>query len=515
MNNHKEDIINLSVDTKKQYESYFHQNCNLYSIISEFIDNSFENYELLTKNHSEKNQIIHKVKIKLNENSNSLEILDMAFGMNINDLKTALKLHNKKSNTTGRGMYGLGLKHSTFYLGRKLEIVTKKYLNKFKYTVILDLDNWKEDIYPKKEEEDEKKHFTTIKVLNLRKNSGIFNKDNQLFIKEKLGEIFKKDIEGGKIITFDDKEIKPENLTFWDSDKFRKPVNFNITLNNQEYNVNGFLDSLKECYSGNSGKKINLRNATGFKFYWKNRAIILNHQPKKFGTKEKKIWMRLYGELNVGDNWPVTNMKDSFSWEGWLEPEITKSIWQEIKKCPVFIKEINTTSSKKATKKTKTIKNKKTKSENNHELEEILNNDKINFNEENLIKYFKNIDNYYKKGEFQKVFDEIKVANDKLFSKIGLIDMYTKDKDDELKQVIKKLLKKANLPDSLAEDINFIAKSFSKIRNKLFHRETPRNKDLKNIDFNQLNNEQQKKYTWIIINFDKTFFKFIIEMNKI
>jgi hypothetical protein len=143
-----------------------------------------------------------------------------------------------------------------------------------------------------------------------------------------------------------------------------------------------------------------------------------------------------------------------------------------------------------------------------------LNSRNLNFSDIEINKHFKQMENYFKKDSFEKVFDEIRVVNERLLTNIGGLKEY-EDKEKDLLKVINLLQEKSGIQPILVDEINNIMKNFSKIRNKLFHREPPGKNDLLRKAFISLEIKDKRLFTRLEIDLNFAFFQLLLEMNKI
>ncbi|ALD66602.1 ATP-binding protein [Spiroplasma cantharicola] len=115
----------MTYHTLEQYSSF---PSNDYLMICELIDNSISSYLNINYN---KKQTVKGLKIHLNINRDIkdnyyLEIIDNANGMNEDQLYSCLLFgnSNREHKDSNLNIYGVGLKQSAFFIGRRLEIKT-------------------------------------------------------------------------------------------------------------------------------------------------------------------------------------------------------------------------------------------------------------------------------------------------------------------------------------------------------------------------------------------------------
>ena len=135
--------ITPSVTTYELYQiaSYTH-----WFAIGEFIDNSitsaFLNWDKLNKIHEGKYEL--KIFIDFDNESKSLTIFDNAAGIAKDEIQRALRAGEPPSNKSLLSVHGVGMKMSSFWMGRNLNIRTWPIDNDNGFEVTVDLDHIKE-----------------------------------------------------------------------------------------------------------------------------------------------------------------------------------------------------------------------------------------------------------------------------------------------------------------------------------------------------------------------------------
>ncbi len=141
-NNSKE--IKMTYATLEQYASF---PSNDYLMLCELIDNSISSY--INQKHNPSGDV-SELKIEININRNNinnswLEIIDNANGMNYSQLDKCLEFgdKNKEAKDSPLNIYGVGLKQASFFLGKKLSILTFSKSTNQGLKTIIDIDEIK------------------------------------------------------------------------------------------------------------------------------------------------------------------------------------------------------------------------------------------------------------------------------------------------------------------------------------------------------------------------------------
>jgi hypothetical protein len=138
-NNNFEVDITPSVTTYELYQiaSYTH-----WFALGEFIDNSitsaFLNWDQLNSIYEGDFEL--QIDIDFDNQSKSLTIIDNAAGIDGNDIQRALRAGEPPANKSLLSVHGVGMKMSSFWLGRNLNIRTWPINQKNGYEVTIDLD---------------------------------------------------------------------------------------------------------------------------------------------------------------------------------------------------------------------------------------------------------------------------------------------------------------------------------------------------------------------------------------
>jgi hypothetical protein len=268
--------------------------------MSEFVDNSLHSF---MNNKKELYQIgINQCEVRIsildNGEGEEINILDNSGGIHSNDFERLLSLGIPKEKCeTQLSEFGMGMKTSSIWFGKLVEIETKHYLEDKCYKITIDIEKLGTDSEVKIEEvkpSSNKKCFTKIKVSNL--NRKLSRKKNK--IKESLASIYRKFIESGDMtINFEDDELKPFSIELRESqDGSPMRKDFEIKLKNGK-KAKGWIGIMVK------GKTI----ISGFSVYRNNRLIQgypeNSWRPKEVfgqeGGSNTTKNQRLIGELDM------------------------------------------------------------------------------------------------------------------------------------------------------------------------------------------------------------------------
>lgn len=153
--------ITPSVTTYELYQiaSYTH-----WFAIGEFIDNSitsaFLNWEELQKKYGGKYQL--NIEIEFNNDAKTLTIIDNAAGIARNEIQRALRAGEPPADKSMLSVHGVGMKMSSFWMGRNLNIRTWPLNVPNGYEVSVDLDEIKQT----------KSAITQVHEIPLRQRTG-------------------------------------------------------------------------------------------------------------------------------------------------------------------------------------------------------------------------------------------------------------------------------------------------------------------------------------------------------
>lgn len=306
-------------------------NYKLWYAIAEFVDNSSQSYLDNRKELDASRDENFHVKIGF-ENGKSFKIIDNAYGMDEKGLNDALivgRMKEKSKSGYQRSEFGMGLKTGGFWMGKKIEITTKKYNHDTTYSATLDLNKISggdSSIELKaSKQNDLKDSFTIIKISDfhrefssyaLGKTKGILSSLYSLDLDNNLMEI---SWNGTKIESY-----KRTILTDGNGNELKWDINLNI--NNKK--ITGFVALLKP--GGNDGSS---RKNAGFSVGRNGRMLYC--APNFFrpttifgqdGGSNDTINQRVFGHLEFENSFGVTQAKDQIVFSGNEEDKFLEKI---------------------------------------------------------------------------------------------------------------------------------------------------------------------------------------------
>lgn len=299
--------------------------------IAEFVDNSTQSYishsdELSASTTFEK--LI--VNVKYNAETNTLTIIDNAFGMEIDRFKDAILLDSRNENQSGRNEFGMGLKTAASWFGKVWKVTSTQYGSTNKYTATVDipkLDRFHlQNIKIYRDYVAKDAHGTEIIIEQVTKK--ITGSRTIGKIRELLSSMYRRDINNRNIeIWFNDEPIVFEEypiLTNFRGKSWKKELDFTVDFDGKSYRITGFVAIMNP---GSFPK-------AGFALFRQDRVVIggtdSNYKPAPiFGQAQSQKSLKLFGELNM-DDFPVNQAKDGFIWDDGLEDAFVDALKNNI-----------------------------------------------------------------------------------------------------------------------------------------------------------------------------------------
>ena len=289
-------------------------NYTLWYAIAEFIDNSTHSYFQHEKEIRSTNGAGLEVDI-IFKNKEILQVTDNAYGMNKADLQDLVEVARAKENASiQRSEFGMGLKTGGFWLGKKIEITTKKLNEKKTLKVILDLNKLVNDDFEfdvvETTEHDIKQSFTIIKVTEFHRmvSNYAVNKTKGV-----LESMYALDIKNKKMrLTWNLKDVEPYERKIAVINGAEKKWDINLDINGKK--VVGFMAALAKGNSGRSNAGISIsRNGRNInnKFNWWRPDVIFGD-----GGRNDLVNQRIFGELEFDKKFGVSQTKDKIHFEG-------------------------------------------------------------------------------------------------------------------------------------------------------------------------------------------------------
>lgn len=288
--------------------------------IAEFVDNSTQSYishsnELSTAPEFEK--LI--VSVKYEAESNTLTVIDNAYGMEIDRFRDAILLDSRNESQSGRNEFGMGLKTAASWFGKVWRVTSTQYGSTNRYTATVDIPKldklhlqntkiFRDYVAPYT-------HGTEIIIEQVTKK--ITGARTICKIRDLLSSMYRRDINSRNIeIWFNDEPIVFEEypvLTNFRGKSWKKDLDFTVEFDGKSYHITGFVAIMNP---GSFPK-------AGFALFRQDRVVIggtdSNYKPAQiFGQAQSQKSLKLFGELNMND-FPVNQAKDGFIWDDGLE----------------------------------------------------------------------------------------------------------------------------------------------------------------------------------------------------
>ncbi len=334
--------------------------------ISEFVDNSTasyfvpENAKMLNKLRNFKSL---DIRVNYDKESNTLSVVDNAFGMDLENFKRAVQLQKPPKDTSGRNEFGMGLKTSAFWFGEVLTVETTAYGSEDKYSLTIDTNllkaNKASTVNYKTSKTDKESHGTTIKIENIYEARKPVHPRTIKRIKDELSTIYTRDILGKNShrpvnIYFNDSLLEAKKLNYYEAeditvDRYQPYIknsdrdddlliDSGTILFKDEEKINLEFTHLKKTYklTGEIGiLETGKASSAGFMLYRRGRVIHggpgNNYKPKTiFGAPNSFMSQRIAGNIFM-DNFEVSQSKDKFEWDAELESIVCDKIKDKIK----------------------------------------------------------------------------------------------------------------------------------------------------------------------------------------
>ena len=288
--------------------------------IAEFVDNSTQSYISHSDELSESpgfEKLI--VNVKYDAETNTLTIIDNAYGMEIDRFRDAILLDSRNESQSGRNEFGMGLKTAASWFGKVWKVTSTQYGSTNRYTATVDIPKLDElhlqntRIYRDYVAVDA--HGTEIIIEQVTKK--ITGSRTIGKIRDLLSSMYRRDINNRNIeIWFNDEPIVFEEypvLTNFRGKSWKKELDFAVDFDGKSYHVTGFVAIMNP---GSFPK-------AGFALFRQDRVVIggtdSNYKPAQiFGQAQSQKSLKLFGELNMND-FPVNQAKDGFIWDDGLE----------------------------------------------------------------------------------------------------------------------------------------------------------------------------------------------------
>ena len=314
----------LSIDIRPDsgvYGTFRRISYRPWSAIAEFIDNSTQNY---FEHRSKIGEVTGEnsyleIEIAYDSRSKTLAIVDNANGMNWDELERAIQLNRPPVDTSGRSEFGMGLKMAACWFGNRWRVVTKRLGDAVEYEALVDVRNlvaYKPYaiVVVSRMGLDPLERYTRIEIEELHRT---FRGRTIPSIRENIASIYRRDILSGDVtIRWNGEPFK------WENDPIFEEENPDGSLTRWEKNVQFDVDGYEvqgKVWIRIPGKA----SRAGLHLFRRGRLVVggpgLGYKPSDiFGAPNSFQSQRVVGELDL-DNWPVSQTKDAFDWDGELQ----------------------------------------------------------------------------------------------------------------------------------------------------------------------------------------------------
>jgi hypothetical protein len=285
---------------------------------AEFVDNStqsyFDNQAALDAAYKREKEVL-EIRFVYDRINEVLRISDTAMGMNLDELREALKIGKIPKNSAGRSQYGLGMKTAACWFGDEWTVTTKKLGEDTEYSVTIDVEavaSGKIDLAEVATKKPKELHYTTVEIRKL--HSKLIGRTVGK-IKQYLRSMYRVDLREGRLKMYWESEpIEWEDaytyLTNRAGEKYVKDFDFKINGKR----VHGYVGILGQGSSGrpNAGFSILRRGRVirGHPNSWRPEEIFGQEQ-----GSNNLINQRITGEINL-DMFEVSHTKDDILWQG-------------------------------------------------------------------------------------------------------------------------------------------------------------------------------------------------------
>lgn len=278
--------------------------------LAEFVDNSTQSY---FDNRAELDRTGEKLKVSItyDRHNGMLRIVDNAYGMSREHLVEALRIGIPPGDTSGRCEFGMGLKTSACWFGKRWRIVTKQLGHDKQYAVGIDVEKIVEGdtaLTIVAVDKPTELHYTILEIEDLNRGLIGWAKRNS---QEYLAAIYRRDILDGTLdLIFDNILVEPD-IRYDDAD-FLQRVDGTLYRTEVDTHING---KHVTGWVGVLAPGKASRQRAGFTIFRRDRALATWRDAWKpeniFGHQRNDlINQRLAGELFL-DDFNVSHTKDA------------------------------------------------------------------------------------------------------------------------------------------------------------------------------------------------------------
>ena len=331
MNNDEQLSINIRPDSGV-YGTFRRISYRPWSAIAEFVDNATQNYFDHKQEIAEITGAVPALEVGVFYDSaaKTLTVVDNANGMDWSELERAIQLNRPPDDTSGRSEFGMGLKMAACWFGSRWRVVTKRLGGTREYTAVIDVPKLEVDkpdavVVQQKMGREPLEHYTRIEIEGLYKT---FRGRTIPSIRDNIASMYRRDIDSGDItILWNGEPFE------WERDPVFKETDPNGGTVRWEKNVRFSV------YGHDVSGRVWIRmpgqaNRAGMHLFRRNRLVVGGpgggYKPREiFAAPNSFQSQRLVGELDL-DNWPVSQTKDAFDWDGDLENGFIDKLRSEV-----------------------------------------------------------------------------------------------------------------------------------------------------------------------------------------
>ena len=331
MNNNEQLSINIRTDSGV-YGTFRRISYRPWSAIAEFIDNSTQNYFNHKQEIAETTGVGPALEIGVfyDSGAKTLTVVDNANGMGWSELERAIQLNKPPADTTGRSEFGMGLKMAACWFGSRWRVVTKRIGETSEYTALIDVRSLEVDkpdavVVQQRMGREPLEHYTRIEIEGLYRT---FRGRTIPNIRENIASMYRRDIASGDItIRWNGEPFEWErDPVFEETDPNGKTVRWEKDV---RFSVDGY-DASGRVWIRMPGQA----SRAGMHLFRRNRLVVggpgRGYKPREiFAAPNSFQSQRLVGELDL-DNWPVSQTKDAFDWDGDLENGFIDKLRSEV-----------------------------------------------------------------------------------------------------------------------------------------------------------------------------------------
>lgn len=306
------------------YATFGRLNYTPWHAIAEFVDNSTQSYFAAREELGV--GTFPELRVHIRHQGGRLTVRDNAAGMRAEDLARALRLSTPPPDTSGRSEFGMGLKTAACWFGRLWTISTTQAGERWRYTVVFDVDaivdGANHTIEMTREPAPEDEHGTVLTIERLARPIAGRQVEKT---KRLLAGIYRHDVgRGDVVITWNGEALRhePSQLMQWEVDGVlvdcRVPIDLKVgdPHTGQDHRVTGWVGSLSKMSEQEAGFALFRRGRMiigGPGHNWRVKDVV--------GSLNSHSGKRLVGELHM-DDFPVNFTKDGFAWDGGLHDQL-------------------------------------------------------------------------------------------------------------------------------------------------------------------------------------------------